>query len=179
MDFLWQRPKKKVKISDPVWYDNAPVGRDPLNNVMKNLSLNANLSKVYKKHSICATVMTNLDNKGFETHYIMAMTGHKSQISIKNYSRKCPSNKQKQIFDALVEDLVQNNDNFMPKKPKIENDSTLTSPQQNEPNFDLALAELDTINKNDLSNIFDIDNDIESPDLLNIMKKKITRTVKM
>ena len=33
---LWQRPKRKVHLEDPVWFDDAPVGRDPLNNMVED-----------------------------------------------------------------------------------------------------------------------------------------------
>ena len=49
---LWQRPRRKVHNEDPVWYDNALVGRDTLKNVMKDLSLQAGLIGVYTNHSI-------------------------------------------------------------------------------------------------------------------------------
>ena len=167
LDSLWQRPKKFVKNSDKTWFDKAPIGRDPLNNAMKQLSKNAKLSQEYKNHSIRATVVTNLDTKGFEARHIMATTGHKSEVSIKNYSKKCPSNKRKQMFDALSEKFVDN------KKPKIEPSSTVTSPQKNEilqdPNFNLGMAQLETINDEDLCDIFGSDDAIETPDVLDII----------
>ena len=132
---------------------------------MKTLSQNANLSKEYKNHSIHATVVTHLNNKGFEARHIMATTGHKSEISIKNYSRRCPSNKRKQMFNALAENLVEND----AKKPKIEIQTSEFAAPQEDQNFNLGLVELNTINQNDLSDIFQLDNDIESPDLLNII----------
>ena len=119
---LWQRPKVEVRNSDPVWYDNAPIGKDTLNNTMKNLSKNAGLSKEYRNHSIRATVVTNLDTKGFEARHIMATTGHKSEVSIKNYSRKCPSAKRREMSDALATSLIKNQDPQSPiaKKRKTE-----------------------------------------------------------
>ena len=72
---------KTVKNRDPAWNDNSLVGCDPLNNAMKTLSKNSALSQGYKNHSICATVVMNLDKKGFEAHHIIATTGHKSEIS--------------------------------------------------------------------------------------------------
>ena len=35
---LFQHPKKTVRDTDPEWYDNQVVGRDPLNNMMKDIS---------------------------------------------------------------------------------------------------------------------------------------------
>ena len=113
---LWQLPKKKVHSADKVWYDNAPIGKDPLNNAMKNLSTNAGLSMIYKNHSIRATVVTNLDNQGFEACHIMATTGHKSEISIKNYACKCPTRIRREMSDALANSLIDNIEEIPVKK---------------------------------------------------------------
>ena len=178
---LWQRPKKKVHNADPVWYDNSPVGRDPLNNTMKNLSANAGPSMVYKNHSIRATVVTKLDNKGFEARHIMAKTGHKLEISIKNYARKCPTRKRREMSDALAKSLIPEDNVTAEKKRKKEVTLTKTEPtildditvkpEENPPNFELANAELETINNNDLSDIFAFDDEIESPDILSIVSQ--------
>ena len=168
-DFLWQRPKKKVQNCDEVWYDNSPVGRDPLNNAMKNLSANANLSKEYKNHSICATVVTNLDEKGFEARHIMATTGHKSEVSIKSYARHCPTRKRKEIFDALSENYGGENTQSAAKRPKCELTETVSTAPPVPPNFNLEIKELETINPEDLSDIFAVDTGIESLDVLDII----------
>ena len=102
---------------------------------MKTLSTNAGLSKEYRNHSIRATVITNLDEKGFEACHVMATSGHKSEVSINNYSMKCPSNKRKQIFEALAENLVENDSRSEAKKTKCEPLDTVPVPQQNEPNL--------------------------------------------
>ena len=83
VDYLWQRPKIKFDpLTDSEWYDAAPVRRDPLNWHMKTLSTKAKLSQIYTNNCIRATVVTNLDEKGFEAHDIMATMGHKSEYSI-------------------------------------------------------------------------------------------------
>ena len=105
VNFLFQRPKKQILDVNHKWFDKIPVGRDPLNDVMKNLSMNAGLSKIYTNHSIRTTVVTNLDRAGYEAGHIMAPTGHKSETSIKNYSRMCPSNKRRDISDTLTTTL--------------------------------------------------------------------------
>ena len=157
-----------MQNSDEVWYDNSPVGRDPLNNAMKTLSKNTNLSIEYKNHSIRATVVTNLDEKGFEARHIMATTGHKSEVSIKSYARHCPTKKRKEIFDALSENLVNQSENVA-KRPKLELTETLSIAPSEPPNFELEIKELETINPEDLSDIFAADTGIESPDVLDII----------
>ena len=42
--FLFQRPKKAVKDSDKVWFDNMVVGQRSLADNLKNLSVAAELS---------------------------------------------------------------------------------------------------------------------------------------
>ena len=180
-NYLWQRPKKKVSNSDPIWYDNSPVGRDPLNNAMKNLSMNAALSMIYKNHSIRATVVTNLDNKGFEARHIMATTGHKLEVSIKNYSQKCPTRKRREMSDAWATSLHQGDEKIQPKRVKkepvetqsrnIQDDHHDNSTEEKQPNFNLAMAELDTINTQNLSDIFGIDDPIETPEVLDIVSQ--------
>ena len=76
---LWQHPKTEVLDVSKEWYDVAPVGRDPLNGHMKTLSEKAKLSQIYTNHCIHATVVTTLNDKGFEARDIMATTGHKRE----------------------------------------------------------------------------------------------------
>ena len=67
----------------------------------------------YTNHSIRATVITNLDKEGFEARHIIAVTGHKSESTIKQYSRKCPNNKKCEMYEALGSKLMQ-------KKPRLD-----------------------------------------------------------
>ena len=96
---LWQRPKSKnFNKFDKVWYNNIPIGRDPLNETMKNLSTNAKFSHIYTNHCIHASVVISLDSKGFEAFHIMATTRHKCERSIKSYVSRCPEKKKKRSF---------------------------------------------------------------------------------
>ena len=106
LDALWQKPWKKVLKSDPEWYERVPIGRDPLNDAMKNLSTKANLSHIYTNHCIRASVVTSLDEHGIEARHIMATTGHKSENSIKSYAAKCPDNKRREVSDVLASNLI-------------------------------------------------------------------------
>ena len=83
---LWQRPKKKVCVEDP---DDVPGGRDTLNDVMKSISTAAELSKVYTNHSIRSTAVTTLDSNNIEAHHIQTVSGHKSEVTIRTYSKHC------------------------------------------------------------------------------------------
>ena len=125
---LWQKPKPVIaSASDEEWYQNQVVGRDPLNMSMKILSERAKLSRIYTNHCIRASVVTKLDEEGFEARHIMVVSSHKSENSIKNYASKCPEIKKKQMFDALAKPFApttnqQNNCN-VPKTPQIGDES--------------------------------------------------------
>ena len=68
---------------------------------MKTISKNANLPQEYTNHSIQTTAVTLLDHSNFEAHHIMRVSGHKSESSIRSYSRRLPESKQSEISDAL------------------------------------------------------------------------------
>ena len=90
---------------------------------MKNISIKAELLQVYTNHCIRHTVVNNLDDKGVETHHIMATTGHKSETSIKNYSRKVSVKCHHEISDMLASNTIP------PKKPvKTQPKATVSIP---------------------------------------------------
>lgn len=113
---LWQRPKKVLRDVFAEWYDNVPIGKDPLNAAMKNLSINAKLSKVYTNHCIRATAMETLDEGEFQGRHIMAQSGHKSESSIKAYARRCPTKKKKEMSYCLANKLNQDENQIDLKK---------------------------------------------------------------
>ena len=55
---LFQRPKRKLCASDEIWFDRAPLGVNSLGNMMKEISIAANLSQVHTNHCIRATSVT-------------------------------------------------------------------------------------------------------------------------
>ena len=150
---LWQKPKRKVRGEDPVWYDNVPVGTHPLESFMRKLSESAGLSKMYTNHCIRATVITNLDNAGFEARHIRAVSGHKSDETIKSYAVRCPDSKKKEMSDALSSKLQK-------KEVKI---------VQNVPKPPRQEAHASTINFDDIVDFIPIENNPEAFDILSII----------
>jgi integrase len=65
----------------------APLGKNTLGDKMKNLSKQLNLSKLYTNHSLRATTITLLDNKGFEARHIMSISGHKTDAAKNNHNQ--------------------------------------------------------------------------------------------
>ena len=91
--YLWQRPKSTpINYIDSTWYEKRRVGHNQLETFMKELCVAANLSrKDYKNHSIRATCITNLDKAGFEGRHIIAVSGHKSEQTVRDYADTCPT----------------------------------------------------------------------------------------
>ena len=157
-DDLWQKPKKDVSITEEVWYDNVPVGPHPLNNFMKQLSEKANLSRMYTNHCIRSTCITNLDESGFEARHITAVSGHKSETTIKNYSVKCPEAKKREMADALSgkllgKSLSNNEGSPIVKKSKIS--ETVSVPTLESDSIDINFVDWVPIENN--AEDFDLD----------------------
>ena len=87
---------------------------EPLERYMKYLSTEAGLSMdEYTNHSIHAMCITLLDRAKFEARHIIAITGHKSESTIKAYAKGCSNEKKREMSDALATKIL-------PKVPKIE-----------------------------------------------------------
>ena len=77
-----------------------PVGKNTLAEKMKQISLTAKCSRTYTNHCLRATTVTTLDRNGFEARHIMGVSGHKSESSIRSYSRVC-EDKKREMSRAL------------------------------------------------------------------------------
>ena len=100
---LWQKPKAKehFKETDEVWYCNVPVGKNTLGTLMSRISKELELSQTYTNHCIRTTAVSLLDECNFEARHIMRVSGHKSESSIRSYSRRLSEVKQKKISHSL------------------------------------------------------------------------------
>ncbi len=99
---LWQKPRTgHIFYTQDIWYEGRIVGHDKLDHFMTFLSRDLELSQKCTNHCICSTCITLLNKSGFEGCHIVAISGHKSEATIKSYSVKCPTNKKKEMFDAL------------------------------------------------------------------------------
>lgn len=104
-EYLFQRPKKGADESDKVWYDNMVVGQRTLGEKMKKLPIEAKLSGVYMNHSIRATMITKLDESGYEAQHIMAVSGHRNESSIRSYSSQTSLSTTRKMSETLSESL--------------------------------------------------------------------------
>ena len=95
---------KGLHYTDEVWFEHRQVGSDMLERFMKiNLCKSVKLDggSVYTNHSIRATVISMLDCQGFKACHIIALSSHKSESTVKQYSVQCPNTKRKEMFESL------------------------------------------------------------------------------
>ena len=90
---LFKYPKRAATQEDQVWYDNKPLGVNKLAGMMKDLSKLASLFKIYTNHSVRATAITLWSDAQVPSRHIMAISGHRSEASLRNYNAR-PSSKQ-------------------------------------------------------------------------------------
>ena len=106
-DKLFQQPRDKIHYTDNEWFQPRGVGHNTIETFMKTLAKDAKLERNdYTNHSIRSTVISNLDRNGFEGRHIQAVSGHKSEATIKECSVKCPENKKREMCDALADSII-------------------------------------------------------------------------
>ena len=130
LDSLWQRPKAfdSFNESDSVWYCNAPLSKNTLGSLMKTISVEYKLSKVYTNHCIRSTAVSVLDNNNFEVRHIMRVSGHKSETSIRSYSRQLTECKQREISHTLTSVCAQSTTEIVPVSTTTEQSSSTNLP---------------------------------------------------
>ena len=98
---LFQFPKRAVTKEDQVWYDNKPLGVNKLAGMMKEISKLASLSKIYTNHSVRATAITLWSDRQVPSRHIMAISGHRSEASLRNYNARPSSEQLRACSDIL------------------------------------------------------------------------------
>ena len=68
---------------------------------MARMCVEAKLNTRYTNHSVRATSITALDHAGIDSRHIMAISGHKSEQSIKSYSQNVSDTKKREMADVL------------------------------------------------------------------------------
>ena len=74
--------------NDKTGYDNNPVGKNSLATMMKEISEDAKLSRIYTNHCIRKTTAMALHCQGFDVSEIQNVTKHKNLDSLKHYIAK-------------------------------------------------------------------------------------------
>ena len=78
---------------DAVWYEARLLGINSLAKMMKTISEEARLSKVYTNHCVRATAITLWSNARISNRHIMAISGYRSEQSLVSYNLR-PSTSQ-------------------------------------------------------------------------------------
>ena len=102
---LFQYPKRAVTKEDQVWYDNKPLGVNKLAGMTKEISKLASLSKIYTNHSVRATAITLWSDRQVPSRHIMAISGHRSEASLRNYNARPSSEQLRACSDILSSTL--------------------------------------------------------------------------
>lgn len=87
------------------WFQNKPLGKNTLGDMMTCISEATNWSKVYSNHCFRTSCITLLNEAGFEGRHIITISVHRSDESIKSYCHDT-TNKQKREMSKLVSDYT-------------------------------------------------------------------------
>ena len=98
---LFQYPKRAMKSEDEVWYDNKPLGVNKIEAMMREISKLASLSRIFTNHSVRATEITLWSNAQVPSRHIMAISGHRSETSLRNYNTRPSSEQLRACSDIL------------------------------------------------------------------------------
>ena len=105
---FFQYPKSNVTREDTVWYENRPLGVNKLNEMMKIISVGAELSQIYTNHSVRASAITLLSDPNVPDRHIMFVSGHSNEQSLAHYSSR-PSVTQLESVSDTISNAVENN----------------------------------------------------------------------
>lgn len=86
---LYLTPRKKLHEDADVWYSSTPVGVNTIDKYMKAMAQLAGLTKTGKKftnHSVRKTTVKKLQKSGIPNDKIAAITGHRNEQSLREYS---------------------------------------------------------------------------------------------
>lgn len=97
--------KPLVTCAKPVWFSKQPVGRQKLENIVKDIMNDAGVDGFFTNHSLRATTATRLFNAGVPEQLVREQTGHRSN-AIWSYNR--PSEGQKRKVSEILQ--LQKND---------------------------------------------------------------------
>ena len=87
LEALWQRPNSHYWKDGSLWYTAQPLGKQYLGTMLKRMSEDAKLSRVYTNHCVRATTTRILATASIQRSDIKIITGHKREASLDPYYR--------------------------------------------------------------------------------------------
>lgn len=103
---LFQKPLSGSKFNpsvDNVWYCAVPLGHNALDNMMKNMCIQAHIDPPYTNHSVRSTTVTVLSSMNMSNRHIRAVTGHKSDSSLESYNNRPTIEQFEEMSTAITE----------------------------------------------------------------------------
>ena len=105
---LFPKCNNKTQISrGKEWYSNAVIGKNTLGNMLKTISKEAVLSKIYTNHSIRVTAVNVLKEAGHTNDKIQGITGHRSESSVTRYCRRRKDSLMREMSKDLAEGFCE------------------------------------------------------------------------
>jgi len=127
---FFQYPKKNWRQEDASWYEERPMGVNALANMMKTISKEALLSKVYTNHSVRATAITLWSNAGIPNRHIMAISGHRNEQSLGHYKSR-PSVNQLHNCSEVLSNALSSSTSCQPQNNVTQSQVLVSTPQHN------------------------------------------------
>ena len=107
LEALWQRPREgPLRADESIWYFRAPVGEKKMGNMMKDMSNQYQLSKIYTNHCLRSTAIEILNAAGFNDREIMKISGHKSVTSLQSYPNRISDQCKESISNSIGEAIA-------------------------------------------------------------------------
>ena len=101
-DAFFQYPDK-----NKTGFDNKPIGKNALGALMKEISKEAKLSKIYTNHCIRKTTATGMHRQGYTLKEIANVTKHKNLQSLEHYIGG-PNHTDKECYSASLFEYSKN-----------------------------------------------------------------------
>ena len=150
---------------DKEWYEDIPLSKNKIGSLMSTLLKEANLDTKYTNHCVQATVITKLDNLGYEARHIMTVSGHKKVKTIQSYATKTCNDMKQKMSNSLSEAMVPEKKHTKQANPVQPSTSTADTVQSKEvPNFNLSLKDLLELTPKEEQNLLKelVENDMEN-----------------
>ncbi|XP_065197698.1 uncharacterized protein LOC135829222 [Sycon ciliatum] len=126
---LFQKPKPNLRKGEQIWFENFPLGKNSLAQIMPKLSKVCGLSKTYTNHSVRATTVHRLSAAGATDRHIMQVTGHRNAMSLASYS-KSTDEQQRNMAAVLDAPSSQSSERRQANSVPRESDERSSSPDQ-------------------------------------------------
>lgn len=98
-EIFYLRPKRTVPFADEPWYELAPIGKEKLRNMVRDMCNEAGMEKK-SNHSLRATGATQMFASNVPEKIIQSRTGHRSLQALRLYER--PSDEQHQAVSNIL-----------------------------------------------------------------------------